>query len=84
MILKAASQVIFYNLKAYEERVITLTYENVKEFADHARIVAELDLKEYFPVFLAYGYRGSSENLKGFFRHSFPINALYQQSRMMN
>lgn len=44
----AVGQAIIDRLKPYAARVITLTYDNGKKFADHERIDAELGSTGYF------------------------------------
>ena len=69
---EAVSQAIIDRLKPYAARVITLTYDNGKEFADHARIDAELDSTGYFADPFASWQRGSNENFNGLLRQYIP------------
>jgi len=56
---------------------MTLNYDKGKEFADHARIDAELGSTGYFADLFASWQRGSNEYLNGMLQQTFPRNALY-------
>lgn len=68
----AVSQAIIDRLKPYAARVSTLTYDNGKEFADHARIDAELGSTGYFADPFASWQRGTNENTNGLVRQYIP------------
>ena len=68
----AVSQAIIDRLKPYAVRVSTLTYDNGKEFADHARIDAELGSTGYFADPFASWQRGTNENTNGLVRQYIP------------
>ena len=69
---EAVSQAIIDRLKPLAKKVKTLTYDNGKEFADHARIDAELGSTGYFADPFASWQRGSNENLNGLVRQYIP------------
>ena len=54
------------------KKVKTPTHDNGKEFADHARIDAELGSTGYFADPVASWQRGSNENLNGLVRQYIP------------
>jgi len=68
----AVSQAIIDRLKPFAARVATLTYDNGKEFADHARIDAELGSTGYFADPFASWQRGTNENTNGLVRQYIP------------
>lgn len=72
----AVSQAIIDRLKPYAVRVSTLTYDNGKEFADHARIDAELGSTGYFADPFASWQRGTNENTNGLVRQYIPKKRL--------
>jgi transposase, IS30 family len=69
---EAVSQAIINRLKPYVARVTTLTYDNGREFADHARIDDELNSTAYFADPFASWQRGSNENFNGLLRQYIP------------
>jgi IS30 family transposase len=66
------SQAIIDRLKPYASRVKTLTYDNGKEFADHAVIDLALDSTAYFADPFSSWQRGSNENFNGLLRQYIP------------
>ena len=54
------------------DRVITLTYENGKEFAGHGQINEQLQSTAYFARPFAGRERGNNENLNGLLRQYIP------------
>lgn len=67
---EALSQALIDRLKPYEAR--TMTYDNRKEFTDHARIDAQLDSIGYFADPFTCLLSGSDENLNGLSRQYLP------------
>jgi len=63
---------IVKKLKPFARLAHTLTTDNGKEFAQHERIAAELDLNYYFAHPHAAWERGANENLNGLLRQFFP------------
>ena len=59
-------------LKPLSSRVKTLTMDNGKEFAEHARIDAALNSITYFADPFASWQRGSNENFNGLLRQYIP------------
>lgn len=57
-----------WRLKAIRSLVKTITYDNGKEFAEHARIDQALNSKGYFADPFASWGRGSKERLNGLVR----------------
>jgi len=72
----AVSHAIIDRLKPYAGRVTTLTYDNGKEFADHARIDAELGSTGYFADPFSSWQRGTNENTNGLVRQYIPKKRL--------
>lgn len=66
------STVIIKRLKPIARRVRTLTYDNGKEFADHAVIDRVLGSTAYFADPYSSWQRGSNENLNGLIRQYIP------------
>jgi IS30 family transposase len=62
------STAIIKRLKPISERVQTLTYDNGKEFANHASIDKALGPTTYFADPYLSWQRGSNENLNGLIR----------------
>src|ERR1035438_3250547 len=54
------------------DRIETITYDNGKEFAYHAKIVAELGAKSYFAKPYHSWERGLNEHTNGLVRQYFP------------
>ena len=66
------STAIIKRLKPISKRVQTLTYDNGKEFADHATIDRALGSTAYFADPYSSWQRGSNENLNGLVRQYIP------------
>ncbi len=66
------STAIIKRLKPISKRVHTLTYDNGKEFADHAAIDRALGSTAYFADPYSSWQRGSNENLNGLVRQYIP------------
>jgi len=66
------SRAIIEGLRPYMVRVITLTYDNGKEFAGHIQIDQALDSTSYFARPFASWERGSNENFNGLLRQYVP------------
>jgi len=66
------SNAIIKRLKPIARRVRTLTYDNGKEFADHAAIDNALGSTAYFADPYSSWQRGSNENLNGLIRQYIP------------
>lgn len=66
------SRAIIRRLKTIRTLVKTITYDNGKEFAEHARIDQELGSTGYFADPFASWQRGSNENLNGLVRQYIP------------
>ena len=66
------STAIIKRLMPISERVLTLTYDNGKEFANHASIDKALGSTTYFADPYSSWQRGSNENLNGLIRQYIP------------
>jgi IS30 family transposase len=66
------SQAIITGLTPLAHRVKTVTYDNGKEFADHAAVDKALDSTAYFADPFASWQRGSNENFNGLLRQYIP------------
>ena len=66
------SQAIISGLKPLAHRVKTVTYDNGKEFADHAVVDEALDSTAYFADPFASWQRGSNENFNGLLHQYIP------------
>ena len=66
------SNAIIGRLKPIQNAVRTLTYDNGKEFADHATIDKALGSASYFADPYSSWQRGSNENLNGLIRQYIP------------
>lgn len=66
------SGAIIRRLKTLQPLVKTITYDNGKEFAEHARIDQALGSTGYFADPFASWQRGSNENLNGLVRQYIP------------
>jgi IS30 family transposase len=72
---KTAEQVrdaIIKDLTPYQIKVKTITFDNGKEFAEHARIDQSLKSTTYFADPFASWQRGSNENFNGLLRQYIP------------
>lgn len=72
----AVTQAINDRLKPFAARVDTLSYDNRKEFADHARIDIELGSTGHFADLFASWQRGTNENTNGLVRQYIPKKRL--------
>lgn len=77
------SGAIVRRLKTIRTLVKTITYDNGKEFAEHARIDQALGSTGYFADPLASWQRGSNENLNGLVRQYIPKSDRFRQSPML-
>jgi len=59
-------------LTPHKDRVHTITYDNGREFADHAGMAADLETRIYFAHPYASWERGLNENTNGLIRQYFP------------
>ena len=66
------NRAIIEGLRPYMVRVITLTYDNGKEFAGHIQIDQALNSTSYFARPFASWERGSNENFNGLLRQYVP------------
>ena len=66
------SQAIITSLAPLAQRVRTVTYDNGKEFADHAAVDEALRSTAYFADPYASWQRGSNENFNGLLRQYIP------------
>ena len=66
------SQAIITSLTPLAQRVRTVTYDNGKEFADHAAVDEALKSTAYFADPYASWQRGSNENFNGLLRQYIP------------
>jgi IS30 family transposase len=66
------SQAIITSLTPLAQRVKTVTYDNGKEFADHAVVDDALNSTAYFADPFASWQRGSNENFNGLLRQYIP------------
>lgn len=64
-------------LKPYQPWVKTITFDNGKEFANHAQIDAELDSTIYFAEPYSSWQRGTNENTNGLIRQYIPKKRLF-------
>ena len=68
----AAKMAIIQMLKPYKTKILTITCDNGKEFADHQEFAKELDAGVYFAHAYSSWERGSNENSNGLSRQYFP------------
>jgi IS30 family transposase len=66
------TQAILKALFPLRDRVLTLTFDNGKEFAWHQKIAKALEADCYFAEPYSSWQRGSNENLNGLLRQYFP------------
>jgi transposase, IS30 family len=66
------TQAIIKLLAPFSEKVITLTSDNGKEFADHKTVADKLNARFYFAHPYASWERGLNENTNGLIRQYFP------------
>jgi IS30 family transposase len=72
---KHASEVrkaMIKSLKPYKGRIHTITSDNGKEFAEHALVAQNLDIKYFFAKPYAAWQRGLNENSNGLIRGYYP------------
>ncbi|SDQ74844.1 IS30 family transposase [Pseudovibrio sp. Tun.PSC04-5.I4] len=69
---RAVTDVICANLKPYQDRVLTLTYDNGREFAYHEEIARELTAEGFFAHPYHSWERGLNENTNGLIRQYIP------------
>ena len=65
---EAVHRAVVEGLSPYIDRVHTLTYDNGREFADHAGMARDLDTRIYFAHTYASWERGLNENTNGLSR----------------
>ena len=65
---------IIKGLQPISEKVKTITFDNGREFSDHAKIDEALDSVSYFADPFSSWQRGSNENLNGLVRQYIPKN----------
>jgi len=68
------SQATISLLKPFAEKVLTITADNGKEFANHAQIAEALEAAFYFAHPYSAWERGTNENTNGLVRQYFPKN----------
>ncbi len=66
------TQAIGRALRPFKKQVLTITFDNGKEFAGHEKIAKELKTDCYFADPYSSWQRGSNENLNGLVRQYFP------------
>ena len=66
------SSAVIKKLEPIRDRVKTITFDNGKEFAEHARIDEALGSKTYFADPFSSWQRGSNENFNGLLRQYIP------------
>lgn len=66
------TQAIGRGLRPFKNQVLTITFDNGKEFAGHEKIAKELKTDCYFADPYSSWQRGSNENLNGLVRQYFP------------
>jgi IS30 family transposase len=69
---KAVRDAVTQGLTPYKDRVHTITYDNGREFTDHAGMASDLDTSIYFAHPYASWERGLNENTNGLIRQYFP------------
>jgi len=69
---KAVTEAICDNLKPYQDRVFTLTYDNGREFAYHEQISHDLKAEGFFAHPYHSWERGLNENTNGLIRQYIP------------
>jgi IS30 family transposase len=69
---QAVTDAICENLKPYHDRVLTLTYDNGREFAYHEQIAHELTAEGFFAHPYHSWERGLNENTNGLIRQYVP------------
>lgn len=69
---RAVTDTICDNLKFYQDRVLTLTYDNGREFAYHEEIAEKLSAEGFFAHPYHSWERGLNENTNGLIRQYIP------------
>jgi len=69
---QAVTDAICENLKPHQDRVLTLTYDNGREFAYHEEIARELTAEGFFAHPYHSWERGLNENTNGLIRQYIP------------
>ena len=69
---QAVTDAICDNLKPYQDRVFTLTYDNGREFACHEQIAHNLNAEGFFAHPYHSWERGLNENTNGLIRQYIP------------
>lgn len=69
---ESVANAIIKLLSPFSDRVITMTSDNGKEFAEHKKIATKLNAKFYFAHPYASWERGLNENTNGLIRQYFP------------
>ena len=70
----AVRKAVARGLRPHQPRVQTITYDNGREFSDHAGMAKDLDARIYFAHPYASWERGVNENTNGLIRQFFPKN----------
>jgi transposase, IS30 family len=74
------SQATISLLKPFAKKVLTITADNGKEFANHAQIAESLKAAFYFAHPYSAWERGTNENTNGLVRQYFPKNTNFLHS----
>lgn len=69
---RVVSRQVGVALRAFKDRVKTITYDNGREFSEHKRMEASLDARVFFAHPYSSWERGTSENTNGLLRQYFP------------
>ena len=72
--LQLVRSAIIKGLKPISDKVKTITFDNGREFSDHAKIDEALDSVSYFADRFSNWQRGLNENLNGLVRQYIPKN----------
>jgi len=70
--LQLVRSAIIKGLKPISDKVKTITFDNGREFSDHAKIDEALDSVSYFADRFSNWQRGLNENLNGLVRQYIP------------
>jgi IS30 family transposase len=71
-IAEAVRNAVKHGLSPHQDRVHTITYDNGREFTDHAGMARDLETQIYFAHPYASWERGLNENTNGLIRQYFP------------
>jgi len=66
-------------LKPYQDRVLTITADNGKEFAQHEKVAGALECDYYFAHPYSSWERGLNENTNGLLRQFFPKGSRFEE-----